>query len=49
MPQSLIKGSPSEQELLEDMKELLNMRPGVQKVGTAGTASTGQITFGWTK
>jgi hypothetical protein len=22
---------------------------GVQKVGTAGTAGAGQITFGWTK
>ena len=22
---------------------------GVQKVGTAGTAGTGQTTFGWTK
>jgi hypothetical protein len=24
-------------------------QPGVQKVGTAGTAGAGQITFGWTK
>jgi hypothetical protein len=23
--------------------------PGVQKVGTAGTAGAGQTTFGWTK
>ena len=23
--------------------------PGLQKVGTAGTAGAGQITFGWTK
>ena len=27
----------------------IELWPGVQKVGTAGTAGTGQTTFGWTK
>jgi hypothetical protein len=30
-------------------KSHLTLLPGVQKVGTAGTAGAGQTTFGWTK
>ena len=30
-------------------ERLTLLEPGVQKVGTAGTAGAGQTTFGWTK
>ena len=35
--------------LLNNQNQNQRFQPGLQKVGTAGTAGAGQVTFGWTK